>query len=298
MKTKTNWALSLAALLVISACSNSGSSPSSDAENTPADTNNGDNANPAVSDIFDNGVGGQVSIPRLASDPGVTKACRGPNFRVNARDDLYTNGDAMSYSTFPIVPFDSGDNGALVNQVLTLADGYIDFLYVPTGLCNYELYDEFNCDVSRNPEFIGLSAEVLAITPMISNVQLVGTALSFDTKLPNEEIYASYVYNDRNISSGKYTSRNDETATSLEMTVERLDDGTEKMNSIDSFGSTYSYIENPDCSGSVEMTSYGEGSSIETTLKASWTSPKTATATLSYEVCNIGAGTGCETGEY
>lgn len=275
--------LSIASILMLSACSEDSLPSNPAAQITPTETNTPvDTAAPIDAVATTNPIAAENII---TSGPagGVPAAlsCQSPD-----NDDDYpgVRYDALSYPVFDdyfdttIQPADSAGLGVLFSglaMVTTQLESILPGVY--TAFCTYERYAEDQCSNSQVP---------------VSDATLVAGVLSYTVSNASGLSEIKMVLNNPLYSSGSLQST-DEEGLVQNMIWSRDADGTERFRLTSNDGSSSEFIELPDCSGTTARVYMSDGE-LSSTTKASWTSPTAPNFLGTYEWCAYDFGTpGC-----
>jgi len=173
------------------------------------------------------------------------------------------------------------------------------------AICSHALYALHGCDITNSPGVNQLPDEVTTgMFPIVSNIELSGTRLSFDVETPTQPGLTSYIFSDENLSSSEVSVINPNVnEVSADTDVQRLSDGTEKMDWFNNFGSTMAYQENPDCSGNLSWTEHKQDftdPAFELSVNLNWSSPRTGDMIVDYVICSAteSGENKCQSGQY
>lgn len=237
----------------------------------------------------DTGSGPQMPVDDMASNDNMSEGgatppiaqlasyCTAPDF--DSDNPAYVLFDLPAYEQFDELrsESDSLEDLSVLTQIASLAS---DNQAVPDSLlfCDYDNAEANGCTMSVVPR------------STVRDVLLMGSTLSFSVDTDDGQT-TDYVIGNRDYSTASLAS------TTRIGSVFTLDTSRDSTNvervQINRSGRTTVVTENPDCSGSLNIS---EG--MTSTLTAEWTSPTESVLSLTYELCETGApeGSSCATG--
>jgi len=256
MQIKLPMTLLLAA--VLAGCG--GSSDSSDTLNIEDTANAPSSPSEAEEGIDEIMVSGSRALSCLAQDSDSDFSTKAALFDAGTYDAF---GDFIS--DLPLTE----TSGAIAVASLSLtAERFVGVFFLG---CNYELAAEDECDFFFDNRDVSVNNGVLSFTNFV-----------------NGGPTSTIVVDNPEYSSGRISVENPE-AENEEISWTRDSDGTERYEQTDTSGSSLSFVEFPDCSGTATIDVF-ENSVRDSTTTMSWTSPLDGAFVLNAEHCEFETG--------